>query len=287
MEMNMLLLDSYRNMDYLIEYAFSFSHRSSRHLKIAYVYDVEWIRQYYTAGAATMADVGLPDYQDDLRKDFFNAENKIRSIVSEYQAKHPVDVSFNIITSEINRIDLVKEEAAYRNREMILLIGNSEHYSHSIGGNLSYPDLVSQVRCPVFIIPESWHFADIKSIVYLTNYHPEDLDAIRHISDLLHVPENKMTILHNEKDFGFEEKLKWIGFIELAKQVSGVDSIVPVIKKEQKVREALQDFIEHNEVDLIAILKEKKGFFEEIFKTSETQIILKHFGLPLLVYHEN
>jgi nucleotide-binding universal stress UspA family protein len=287
MKVNLLLLDSYRNMDSLIAYAFSFSHHVNRHLKIAYVYDVEWIRQYYTAGAATMVDVGLPDFQADVMKDFSEAEIRISAIISEHLKKQSFDVPFDIITTEISRIDLVKEEAAKKDSDLLLLIGNMEHYSQNLGGALAYPDLVSQVNCPVFIIPENKQYSVIKSIVYLTDFHPEDLDSIRHISDLFQNSALKIAILHNEKDFGFEEKLKWIGFVELAKQVTGINSIIPVIKKGKKVREALQEFIEINEVDLIGILKEKKGFIEELFKTSETKNVLKHFGLPLLVYHEN
>jgi hypothetical protein len=287
MKVNLLLLDSYRNMNSLIAYAFSLSHRSCSHLKIAYVYDEEWIRQYYTAGAATMADVGLPDFQTDVFNDFSEAENKIRAVVSEYLKKHSVDVPFDIVTSEYNRIGLIKEEAAKKDTDLVLLIGNVEPYSPNMGGAFAYPDLVSQVDCPVFVIPENMQYAVIKNIVYLTDFHPEDLSALKHLADLFHAPDMKISLLHNEKDFGFEEKLKWMGFVELAKQVTGIDSIVPVLKEEKRVRNALQEFIEISEVDLIGILKEKKGFFEEIFKTSETKNVVKHFKLPLMVYHEN
>jgi nucleotide-binding universal stress UspA family protein len=287
MKVNLLLLDSYRNMDSLIAYAFLFSHHLSRHLKIAYVYDVEWIRQYYTAGAATMADVGLPDFQSDVMKEFSEAEFRIRDISIELQKKQPVDVPFDIIITETSRIDFVKEEAAKKDSDLVLLLGNMNHYTQNPGGAFGYPDLLSQVKCPVFIIPDNLQYAAIKKIVYLTDFHPEDIEAISHISALFHTSGVKISILHNEKDFGFEGKLKWIGFVELAKQMTGINSIIPVIKKGKKVRDALHEFIENNEVDLIGILKEKKGFFEEIFKASETKNVLKHFGLPLLVYHEN
>jgi hypothetical protein len=287
MKVNLLLLDSYKNMDSLISYAFSLSHRSNSHLKIAYVYDNEWIRQYYTGGAATMADVGLPDFQADSMRDFSEAEMKVSISISDYLKKYPVDVPFEVITSEINRIDLVKEEVAKPDSDIVLLIGNTENYNQYHGVAIAYPALVSQVTCPVFIIPENMQYAVIKNIVYLTNFHPEDLGAISHISDLLPAPDLKITILHNEQEFDFEENLKWIGFVELAKQITGVDFLVPALKKEKKVRDALQYYIQQNDVDLISILKEKKGFLEEIFQTSETKDILKHFRLPLLVYHEN
>ena len=287
MKVNLLLLDSYRNMNSLISYAFSFSHRSGRHLKIAYVYDEEWIRQYYTAGAATMADVGLTDYQSDVYNDFSDAEARIRDVVSEYLKKHSVDVPFDIVTTEYSKISFVEEEAAKKDSDLVLLIGNIEHSYHNIGGAFAYPDLVSHINCPVFIIPENIHYAVIRNIVYLTNFHPEDLKVLTHLADLFNAPDLKITVLHNEKDFEFEEKIRWIGFIELAKQVTGIDSINPVLKKEKNVRDALQEFIDANEVDIIGILKEKKGFFEEIFKSSETKNMLKLIRLELLVYHEN
>lgn len=287
MKLNLLLLESYFNMESLIAYAFSFSHRSGRNLKIAYVYDVEWVRMTYTAGTATMADPGLAEAQQDAVEDYEKAGSEIRTVVSEYLKTHSVDVPFEIVVTEENRLTFVQAEVDKHGSDVLLLIGNAEHYSENLGGDLTYPFMISQVKIPVFIIPESMNYAVLQNIVYLTDFHHEDMGALRNLAELFRLPGLKITILHNAADFTFEEKLKWIGFVELARQITEDDTMIPVLMREQKMKDALQSYLEQHEVDLIGILKEKKGFFKEIFSTSETRQVIKHFGKPVLIYHEN
>lgn len=285
MKTNLLLLDSYENMESLVDYAFSFSRTTKRQLKIFYVFDFEWMRQSYAVGSASVADPVLVNVQGNAKKEFEDAELRIKAIAEKYLNRHSADVPYAIHVSDKNRVDLMIHETDI-NPDLILLLSNHQSYAEASGGAMGYPNLINHLECPVFVIPDNYAFSRLNNIAFATNFHPEDLEALKHLSGLLPSSDLNIFILHNEEHFGFEEKLKWKGFFELVKETIGIDSVVPVLKSEKKTLKALENFVGENDPDLLVVLKEKKGFFKEIFSTSNTKNVLTHFNKPVLVYHE-
>lgn len=286
MKTNLLLLDSYKNIEELIAYAFSLSNRSKRNLKIIYVFDFDWMRQSFMAGGGGPVDPSLVVVEKNARKEFKVAETKVREIAADYIKKHSVNVPFEIHISEINRIDVVQEEYE-KNPDLMLLISNNQSYSEASGGLIGYPNLIEHVRCPVFVIPENTTHPVFKDVVYATDFHPEDIDSLKHLKQLLeHTGEVNLTILHNQDETDFEGKLKWIGLQEVVKNETGIEKPQFKLFAEKDMVTALEKFKQEKDFDLLVILKEKRGFFSQIFGSSDTKNVLTHFNKSVLVYHE-
>ncbi|MBW6534818.1 MAG: universal stress protein [Mariniphaga sp.] len=286
MKTNLLLLDSYKNIEDLIAYAFSFSNRSKRSLKIVYVFDFEWMRQSFMVGSTGSVDPALVAVEKDAEKEFDVAESKIREVAGDYKKKHAVKVPFDLKITEVNRIDVVEEELD-RSSDLILLISNYQSYSEATGGLVGYPNLIENVSCPVYVIPENTRYAVLKEVVYATDFHQEDSEIINKLIELLkHSKGARCTILHNEKEFGFEEKLKWLGFREWIKtEVNG--NLAFSLKTQKDIVSAIEELSQETDPDLLVLLKEKRGFFEEIFSSSDTRSVLTHFHKPVLVFHQD
>jgi len=283
---NLLLLDSYKNIEDLIAYSFSFSNKTKRSLKIIYVFDFEWMRHSFMIGSVGPVDPKLVSVEKNAKKEFNVAEAKIREVAAEYMKENSVNVPFEIHVSELNRIDLVQEEAESIS-DLMLLISNHQSYSEASGGLLGYPNLVEHVDSPVLVIPENIKQSVMNKVVYATGYHPEDIDSLKHLSGLMENYENAgINVLHNEKDLDFLVKLKWRGFMEIVREEVGGEDIEFSLRKKKDILSAIEEYAEEKDPDLLVILKEKRGFFEEIFTGSETKSVLTHFHKPVLVYHE-
>lgn len=284
---NLLLLDSYKNMEDLIAYAFSLSKRSARSLKIVYVFDFNWMRQSFMIGASGPTDPALVAVEKNAGKEFDVAEAKIREVVADYLGKHKTDVPYQLKITEVNRIDVVEEELDLSS-DLILLISNYQSYSESSGGLVGYPNLIENVNCPVFVIPENVRHAVVQEVVFATDFHQEDFVLLNHLNRLFNdTKEIRYTILHNEKDFGFEENLRWSGFKNLVKEKVKIKNLVFCLKSQKDIVEAIEEFSQETDPDLLVLLKEKRGFFEEVFSSSDTRNVLMHFQKPVLVYHQN
>lgn len=286
METNLLLLDSYNNIEELLAYAFSFSYRLNRKLKIKYVFDFNWMVESYMVGPGGPVDPALVAAEKNAQEEFKVAEKKIKGITKDYLESNKLNVPYDIEISSINRIDAVQEE--YENNPgMILLIRNQQSYTEATGGLIGYPNLIEHVKSPVLVIPDHTTDFEARSIMYATDYHPEDVESLTHLFTLLNKDGNiKFTVLHNQKEVDFEDKTKWTGFKEVIKDETGIKNIDFKLTKNDETLEAIEEFVERENPDLLVVLKEKKGFFKQIFNSSETKGVLTHLNKQVLVYHE-
>jgi len=283
---NLLLLDSYNNIEDLITFAFSFSKRYNSILKIVYVFDFEWMSQSYMVGNAGPVDPSLVAVERNAREEFDVAEKKIKDIVAQLKSNNAVDVDYEINISEFNRVDVVNDEWE-KNKNLMLIISTHQSYTEATGGLIGYPNLIDHVHCPVLAVPEDNSVLNIKNVLYATDYNPEDINALKHLYSLISVFDGaRITVLHNAKEFNFRDRLIWIGLQELIKEEVGVENIDFKLETDKDVEKGIRDFFNKNEPDLIAVLKEKKGLFKQIFTSSDTKNILTKFNKPVLVYHD-
>lgn len=286
MKTNLLLLDSYRNIENLISFAFSFSNRYNRKLKMIYVFDFSWMSQSYVVGATGPVDPGLIRAETQVKKEFDVAEKKIRGIAAEYMKHNTVKIPFEISVSQTNRIDLVNEEAK-ENEGMFLLISNHQSYAEISGGLVGYPSVIEHVKCPVFVIPEDTNKVMLNNIVYATDYNPEDITSLKHLSNFMKHSENThITILHNERNYNFDEKLKWAGFKEVLAEEIDTSNVDFTLKTRKDFLNGIEEYTKENDPDLLVVLHEEKGFFKQIFTPNEIKNVLTHFNKPILVYHQ-
>ena len=286
MKTNLLLLDSYKNMENLISYAFSFSNRYNRNLKIVYVFDFSWMSSSYMVGATGTFDPSLVTAETHARKEFDVAEKKIREIAADYLKHNAIGITFEIEVTQTNRIELVNEELK-KNPDLFLLISNHQSYTEISGGLVGYLNIIEHVKCPVFVIPEVSGLKMLKNVVYATDYNPEDVTSLKHLSNFLKQSENThITVLHNERDYDFDERLKWEGFKEIVKEEMDTKDFGFELQIKKDFLMSIEEYTEENNPDLLVILKEKKGFFKQVFTSNETKNVLTHFNKPVLVYHE-
>jgi len=55
----------------------------------------------------------------------------------------------------------------------------------------------------------------------------------------------------------------------------------------ESVQEAINDFIDHNDMDLLIMLPKKHSFFESLFRRSQTKEMLYHSHIPILALHHS
>ncbi len=286
MKTNLLLLDSYKNIENLISYAFSFTEKYNLYLKIVYVFDFDWMRQSYMVGTGGTVAPSLVTVEKNARKEFDIAEDKIRQTAEECCEKNAVNVNYDVAVSQINRIDLVNEELK-NEKDILLMISSHQSYTEASGGLVGYPNIIDHVSCPVFVIPDSVSKPELQNVLYATDFNPEDIRTIKHLSEFIGGSENsKITVLHNEEDFGFDEQLKWYGFQKLVNDEVSNATLDFKLEKNKDFLKGVGEYIENNDLDLLVVLKEKKGFFEQIFSSSDTRNLLTNFSKPVLVYHD-
>ena len=287
MKTNLLILDSYKNIENLIQFAFSFSNKFKRNLKLYYVFDFNWMRQTAMVGATGIASASILNAEKSAHKEYEVAETKIRTIVTEYLKKNSTNFPIDINVTRNSRIDIINYELE-KDPDLLVLISNHQSYSEITDGLVSYPKLIEYVKCPVLIIPDNIKQAELQNVVYATDYNPEDVQSLKHLSNFMKQSEKAhITILHNEQEYNFREKLQWTGFKNIVQSEINSNNLDFALKNNKDFLTGIEEFTEESNPDMLAIMKEKKGFFEDLFTENKTKYVLTHFHKPVLVYHEN
>ncbi|HKJ42622.1 MAG TPA: hypothetical protein VKA27_11050 [Sunxiuqinia sp.] len=289
MKTNLLLLDTLKNLDNLIYSGFSFSNELKRKLKIAYVYDFSWLAsgEYMGLGAtAPNIDASIHGAEREFRQDFDIAEAEIKKAVTDYLKDHPQNVPYEIKIVEISKVTLV-EDVMKEEEDLLVMMSNYNSYSRFMPGTINYPDVIDDFPCPVLIIPDDVQNIAFNKCLYATAFHPEDLTALDHFVHLFDGTDGEeIIVFHNEKAESFEGQMKWNGFEAVVRDRVQNVKLKFKITHEKDVRHGLKNMIEKEDPDIVVLLKEQRGFFEELFSGSDTHFAVTHFNKPILVYHE-
>jgi len=287
MKTNLLLLDTQKSMRNLIFSAFYLSNYQKRKLKIVYLEDFNWINSsnYISVPAPNFgASFQLAEVQ--AREDFESAEAEIRHIIHEYLSNHPNTVPYVYEVKEYNRLEYISEMME-QDKDLLLMMSNYSSITEGQGGIINYPNILDKVDCPVLIIPDDRPYLSFHKMVYATALHSEDIGAIKSMVEMFSGDSYPgVYVFHHSKAESFDDNLKWVGFRTL------VDEAVPhlnacfFLATEKDIDTALDDYIVVNDFDLIAVLKEKKGFFKDLFSSSHTHQLIRFFNKPVLIFHE-
>ena len=72
--------------------------------------------------------------------------------------------------------------------------------------------------------------------------------------------------------------MKWTGFQDVIQSEIGDHNINFILRKEKDFITGMKRFDEETDLDLMVILNEKRGFFEDIFTSSNTKNMLSNFS---------
>ncbi|WP_163718356.1 universal stress protein [Mangrovibacterium lignilyticum] len=288
MKTNVLLLDTLRNMENLIYSAFSISGQQNRKLRIVYIEDFNWVTgANYLGVTPPNLGTGMQYAETQIKADYERAEKEIKRITSQYLLHNPRNIPFEYEVREYNRLEYV-DELIEQEKDVVLMMSNYSSISESPGGIINYPNILDKVACPVLVIPDDRQYLRFNKVLYATAMHSEDLDAIKSMVELLACGSRlDLHVFHHCNNVDFDHRLKWVGFQTLVK--NSLPEYTPefYLSKGKDVEESIEAYVKMENPDVIVALKERKGFFEDIFSSSHTHELIRHFNKPVLVYHED
>lgn len=150
-------------------------------------------------------------------------------------------------------------------------------------------DIIRNVNCPVWIIPEGITYRLFTEILYATDYHQEDIPNLKMLTRFAAQFPASITAVHISRDLSFEEKVKGSGFAEMIKKETGYElislKVIPETPGEPLVDE-LHDFALMMDADLVVMLRENRGFIDRLLHGSRSEKIAMKTRLPVLIYNE-
>ncbi len=207
-------------------------------------------------------------------------ENKINTLYPN--KKH----TFHTISSYNFFIEAVKTLVKEKKIDLIIMgtKGASGLTEMIIGSNTA--DLITQVKCPVLIVPENATYSTPKEIAFPTDYNIYyNPDILIQIIDLANEHASAIRILHvakkGEELTAFQKENK-----ELLHNIFTNEQHSFHLVTNKKVALGIQCFIESRDIDMVVMIAKNINLFQRILFKPTVEDISYHTKIPFLVLHE-
>lgn len=249
--------------------------------------DATKIILYNAYQAPVSADPSMPAVQlfdmDVLKK---SSEDGLKNFARELQSrcgdKLVVETrsEFQLLTSGIE--NLCKKESI--DLVVMGITGGSKVEEVLIGSNTI--SVAKHVHVPVIIVPHHAKYTSIKEVVLACDFKQvKETTPVAPIRQLLDLTKSKFFVLNiddNNKNFTPDTPHENVVLHALFEGYNPQYHFI----NDKHFTEAINQFVDANEVDLIITIPKKHGWFEGLFKRSHTRQLAYHSHVPLMVIHE-
>lgn len=233
------------------------------------LYDNEYL--VYSASQPTLTEIyrnksmqGLERVLRRIKRNFKNEKHSFEKISS-----------FNLLSDEIKEIVVEKEI------DLVVMGTKGATGAQEILFGTHTVHAIKKTRCPLLAIPAHYEYKAPKQILFPTDYEAEIPKVLKVLGEIANLHSSTLHILHVY--FGIDlsteqtNRKKALGraFKDYGHHFYSVT--------EKSVTRAIYDFQEENEVDLLAMVNNKRSFFENLLFTPVVNEIGFNVKIPFLV----
>lgn len=247
-------------------------------------YAVELINQIETAHLTIMHTFNLPSnvstitsFEGHLQMD---AESEMNQVVNRIQ---PMLAQGIVLQTVIKRGDAISSIGQLANAYDLVIMGTQgasglkEIFLGSITNGV-----MKNTETPILAIPKNYTFKPLKNIVLsLDNKAVNDNKGVHFIKRLLKIFKADLMLFHTEEqaaDKGFDRSV--------TKLFDNTGYAIDFNFSGNSIRESIEEMIVDYDIDLLCMVKRKRGFLESLFHNSITSKEVFHTTIPLLVLHD-
>lgn len=147
--------------------------------------------------------------------------------------------------------------------------------------------MLEQATCPILAVPETAVFNGINKVAYFTNFDDADVKTLEQLLTITQPFSPDLYLVHiieaDDQHANALSNLK--SLCEVVKTITNQPIHLEVSKSDNLHTGMLQFAKEHN-MDMIAMLSHKRGFFEKLFNPSSTQKTVQHTDMPMLSFRK-
>jgi len=211
---------------------------------------------------------------------FKNELKKLKTIAKERDAD---TISINHILKNGELLECIKEVVSQENIDFVVMgtKGASGWLESFIGTNTC--SVISDVWVPVLSVSHETQFHKLDTIGFTTRYKEDEIHALNEVLSFAKKMKAKVKCLYvktPDSEQRGEAINYWESLFEDEKDLEFF--IIP----SEDVEATIEDFITHQNIDLLAMVAHRKNFFTRLFTTSTTQKMSQHSKTPILALHE-
>ena len=212
---------------------------------------------------------------------------KMEEFVQLLKTENP-EISVQGILEFGSAVDLITNTVDDKKIDLVVMgtRGTLDAFNSFFGSITSH--VISQVKCPVLIIPKGCHLHAIGELIFASDFHPTN-NTRAYLAPLMSIIKEYEPFVHLVHLSSFpvsdlsEEDIEAMKLREIFKDTKYTFHFLEA----QSPEEALFNFTERYHGDLIVAVTRHYTLWERIFHRSFTKKLALHSDTPLLILHED
>lgn len=255
-------------------YALSLAESQDATVYVLHVYELPIINGGISAGLVqnvydTVKFGQFENFKDNIPQ--------LRKIAEENGFGH---IPLKFILEEGNFLYIMRETIAEEKIDYVVMgtTGYSDIEKKIFGTNTI--NAMTSLKVPILSIPNHIKFNGIKKIGFTTIFNDKDKEALYYLIEMANRHKARVQCLHVSKDGKYDKEI-----LEKWKNEFKDEPIDFIIKVNAEPVNAVLEFIQEAELDLLTVISRNKGFFDKLFAPSVSKKIASKNNVPLFVFH--
>lgn len=219
----------------------------------------------------------VEEMMDGLKQ---NAEKNMKGLVELLKREQGIQANVRI---EFGFAADVIIDAARQTATDLIVMGTkgASNLVDRVFGSIT-AEVMRRTDVPLLIVPQHALFKGLEKIAVSTGLKKEDIALAKRVREFCDAFDPEVILIHVEQE-GEDE--------------AAVESFVKMIEQEfpeagfagfqsDSVAEGLDEFVDLENMQLLAIRREKRNFLENLFHKSVTRELAYHGKVPTLVFHD-
>lgn len=215
-----------------------------------------------------------------------SARLEFENILPIYKSQYPnVRYDFEIEEGDISK-EIVKSSDS--NDASLIIMGTHEAKGFKkLFFGTSASSVIEKSKRPVMSIPENYSFYQPKKIIFVSNYHSDDLIVIQYLVKIASAFVAEINVLHivddDEKKEANLEKIKQF-LVTISEKIS-YSKISYKVLTSDKLSDGIESLVQTDGADMIAMSIHKKNSLEKLFNRNIAKELSFHLPVPLIVFN--
>ena len=273
------------NAYHALEYATKIAWKFGGEILLFTAYKIPSTKREVVSANTGSGDSLIPVMQDVK----VNYINRLKKLAGMFGADNPFIgtniLRFTELAEEGDPVEKIIEVANEQKVDFVVIsprgAGNQDYNPMgSITGSI-----ISELNCPLLVIPENATYKPIKKIVYaidLENYDQNSIYTLKFFADKFNA---HITLLHISDDADLDDK-HFKNYKEIMNRVTDYENLTFELMKSNDIASAIDDYIIEHKADMLAMLSRKRNLIDKTFNSSLTRKMSYHVSIPMLAFPE-
>lgn len=153
-----------------------------------------------------------------------------------------------------------------------------------IFGNVT-SNVILDSEIPVLTVPENSKKPYLDNFLFATDYRPEDMRALQATVYLARALHAKVHILHvsEARENTIDSEIRFRGFKDMVQEKIDYPALTFVHREADRFSRGLSQYVDETKISLVVITRYKKAFLRTLLWANNTQELMYHTHIPMLV----